>query len=122
MPAWAHPEVFSDPSGGPHESALLPIGPVWRGLFGSSRPLPLWLGYTPGNLFAVSRTAVLEPRLFPHATPAAAGAPVPREAPSVFYTRAASVCGLDGRREPIAAEALERLWRYVFVPADADDA
>ena len=54
--------VHSDPSGAPHANgAMLPVGMVWRGAFGDRRVLPLWLGHTPGALFAVSRDAVMEP-------------------------------------------------------------
>ena len=44
--------------------------------------------------------------------------PARREAPSAFYTRAAAACGLDQRRDPVAGEALERLWRHIFVADD----
>ena len=108
IPSWARPEIFCDPSGAPHEQTMLPIGVCWRGLFGSTRPLPLWLGYTPGSIFAVSRTAVLAAR------PPADGQQR-AEMPSAFFARAARIGGLDQRRAPTAALALERLWRYIFV-------
>ena len=110
IPSWARPEIFCDPSGGPHESEMLPIGLCWRSLFGSARPMPLWLGHTPGSIFAVSRTVVLAPR-----PPAGGGRAEPA---SVFFTRAATVGGLERRRAPVAAMALERLWRYIFITDD----
>ena len=78
--------VACDLSGGPHETTLLPIGHAWRTLFGEGRPLPLWLQYTPGALFAVSREAVLRDR---HG----AGGPAhgrPDEAPTAISLRAAA--------------------------------
>jgi hypothetical protein len=105
LPSWSRPEIHCDPSGGPHERTLLPLTPLWQALFGH-RPMPLWLGYTPGSLFAVSRTAVLAPR----------PAGEPTRAASKLYQRAACACGLDQRRDPVAELALERLWRHLFVP------
>lgn len=106
LPSWSRPEIHCDPSGGPHEKTLLPITPMWHALFGR-RPMPLWIGYTPGSLFAVSRTAVLAQR----------PAGEPTKAASQLYRRAAGACGLDQRRAPVAELALERLWRHLFVPA-----
>ena len=54
--------LHCDASGTPDEAHLLPIGSVWRGVFGSSSQAPLWLTHTPGGLFAVSRDAVTRRR------------------------------------------------------------
>ena len=98
-PSWSRPEVFCDPSGGPQEATLLPVGALWRRLFGPANPVPLWIGYTPGSVFAVSRTACLAKR--PRSEPS--------RAPSKLYERAAHAFGLNQRREPVAELALERL-------------
>ena len=105
-PSWARPDVSCDPSGAPHSPRLLPISAVWRRLFGPARPVPLWIGYTPGSIFAVSRAAVLAPR------PAAE----PTRAPSELYLRAARSGWPGARAEPISELILERLWRHLFVP------
>ena len=128
MPSWARPEVYCDASGGPHESTLLPIGALWRALFSGrearsdaarsdaarsdavrseaepSRPPPLWIGFCPGNAFAITREVALQPE-----------ACVGGEAASTLYGRAMRACGLDQRREPLAGRAFERLWRHLFV-------
>lgn len=108
-PSWSRPEVFCDPSGGPQEATLLPVGALWRRLFGPANPVPLWIGYTPGSVFAVSRTACLAKR--PRSEPS--------RAPSKLYERAAHAFGLNQRREPVAELALERLWRHIFIPSHA---
>ena len=54
--------LHCDASGTPADAHLLPIGSVWRGVFGSSSQAPLWLTHTPGGLFAVSRDAVIRRR------------------------------------------------------------
>mmetsp|Transcript_49598 Transcript_49598/g.155727 ORF Transcript_49598/g.155727 Transcript_49598/m.155727 type:complete len:182 (+) Transcript_49598:292-837(+) len=51
--------VYCDASGAPHQPLLLPIGRVWRALFGEKRALPTWIGFTPGACFAVCREALL---------------------------------------------------------------
>ena len=103
--------VHSDPSGAPHANgAMLPVGMVWRGAFGDRRVLPLWLGHTPGALFAVSRDAVMEPWRAQST-----------EAASAFYRRALVDCallptgGVGAASDPVSGHAFERLWRYVFV-------
>jgi energy-coupling factor transporter ATP-binding protein EcfA2 len=50
--------IYCDASGAPHQPKLLPIERTWRSLFGTDRPLPLWFGFTPGALFAISRDAL----------------------------------------------------------------
>jgi hypothetical protein len=110
LPSWARPEVHCDLSGAPQHRQLLPIGAVWRELFGTSRPLPLWVGHTPGAIFAVSRDAALRSRPPHEPTPSA----------SAFYERALSCCGLDDTADAVAARALERLWRHVFMPDCAE--
>lgn len=124
--------VHCDPSGAPHVAGMLPIAACWRGAFGRGRPLPLWLAYTPGTVFALSRDAALQPwqggqgQSAGGAAAHVAEAEGAEEVPAAMGTSAASVyqrliseCGV-GRREggvydPIAAHAFERLWRYVFV-------
>ena len=51
--------LHCDPSGAPHSRTLLPIGAAWRGLYGVERPLPLWLPYTQGAVFGISRASHL---------------------------------------------------------------
>ena len=105
LPSWERPEVFCDPSGQPQEAMLLPIGAVWRHLFGESgATMPLWIGYVPGNLFAVTREAALRPHGL-----------VGRGAASACYASAMSACGLNQRYDPVAGLAMERLWRHIFV-------
>ena len=111
LPSWSRPEIHCDPSGAPQSHTMLPIGAVWRDLFGPDRPLPLWVGYVPGGLFAVSREAVLRSR------PPAAEAVRHGERASAFYTRALATGGLDRRVNPAAADAVDRLWRHIFVPS-----
>lgn len=102
LPAWSRPQVFCDPSGAPQQLRLLPIGAAWRHLF-PSRPVPLWIGFAPGNTFAVTRDAVLR-----------RGA--------AFYQHALATCGLDQRHDAVAGQALERLWSSVFAGAPNHDA
>ena len=132
--------VHCDPSGAPHVADMLPIAACWRSAFGRGRPLPLWLAYTPGAVFALSRDAALQPWAGGHRQGACGAsaqdaeaeraleegerraeevpAPVGASAASV-YQRLISECGVgrreDGVHDPIAAHAFERLWRYVFV-------
>ena len=120
--------LHCDPSGAPQSHALLPIGPMWRAIFEANpdelplppqpaKPtykqleLPLWLEYTPGAIFAVSRDAVLRTRraLF-------------NETAVAFYERVLKTSGMGGESatpiDPAArSHAFERLWRYVFVDA-----
>ena len=87
VPSWSRPEIHCDPSGGPQHRELLPVGQVWRKVFGTARPLPLWIGYTPGSLFAVSMTAVLATR--PPYTKHAPLVPPPPPPPSAADAAAA---------------------------------
>ena len=94
--------VQCDPSGAPQSATLLPIAAMWRALFGSA-PVPLWLGYTPGAVFACSRKAVLRPR--------------GEESAAAFYRRVLSASGLDheGCPDPVTrGRALSRLWKYLL--------
>ncbi len=103
--------VECDPSGAPHSSTLLPIGAAWRALFGERRALPLWLRFTPGAMFAVSRHALLRPQCLQ------AG-----ETTSEVYGRLRRDIGLESSADPVAGHVMERLWRYVFVDhADHDE-
>ena len=113
LPSWSRPEVFCDLSGGPQHATLLPLTSLWRTTFGKTgRQPPLWVGYSPSSMFAVSRTAVLAQR--PRSEPT--------RAPSKLYERVADACAPVGRRsEPVAELALERLWRHIFVPEDGAD-
>eukprot|EP00316_Scyphosphaera_apsteinii_P009760 CAMPEP_0119326566 /NCGR_PEP_ID=MMETSP1333-20130426/68689_1 /TAXON_ID=418940 /ORGANISM="Scyphosphaera apsteinii, Strain RCC1455" /LENGTH=232 /DNA_ID=CAMNT_0007334901 /DNA_START=458 /DNA_END=1156 /DNA_ORIENTATION=+ len=88
--------IHCDPSGAPHQSKLLPIPTIWRTLFGDKRRLPLWLGFTPGALFAVTRTAICAHD-------------------RQWYVRARDESGLCVGIDPIAGHAFERLWHYIFV-------
>ena len=38
VPSWSRPEIHCDPSGGPQHRELLPVGQVWRKVFGTARP------------------------------------------------------------------------------------
>ena len=73
--------MHCDPSGYPQSEEMLPITHIWRTLFGPRKALPLWIGYAPGSLFAVSRAAVLARR---------PGDELLRD-PSRLYERAASL-------------------------------
>lgn len=90
--------IVCDPSGAPHQPLLLPIPAIWRELFGARRPLPLWLGFTPGAIFAISSEAA-------------------RAHTREFYERGLQRCGLSIGPDPIAGHAFERLWRYIFDPS-----
>ena len=46
---------------------------------------------------------------------AAGGDEAEAEPASSFYGRALTTCGLDQRADAVAALALERLWRHIFV-------
>lgn len=87
--------IVCDTSGAPHQPKLLPLHRTWRALFGAETPMPLWLRFTPGALFAVSRDAC-------------------RSRPAEFYARASEACGLGASADPICGHAFERLWWYVF--------
>jgi len=87
--------IVCDTSGAPHQPKLLPLHRTWRSLFGDETPVPLWLRFTPGALFAVSRDAC-------------------RSRPADFYARASEACGLAASADPICGHAFERLWWYVF--------
>lgn len=89
--------IYCDASGAPHQPKLLPIARTWRALFGEARPLPLWLGFTPGALFALSCEALLR-------TPTA-----------VLEAALGPEGGLSSHADPIAGHVFERLWRYLFV-------
>ena len=65
-PSWQRPEVHCDASGWPQHREMLPLGAAWRHLFGEEQPMPLWLGYTPGSLFAVPSERIFQPRPRPH--------------------------------------------------------
>lgn len=87
--------VHCDPSGAPHQSRLVPVAKVWRQLFGASRPLPLWLPFTPGAMFAVPQEAL-------------------RRQPRELHERGLHSCGLSASADPIEGHAFERLWRFIF--------
>ena len=89
--------IYCDASGAPHQPKLLPIERTWRSLFGTERSLPLWFGFTPGALFAISRDALSRTPL------------------SVLETALGPAGGLCSRVDPITGHVFERLWRYVFV-------
>jgi hypothetical protein len=94
--------IWSDASGAPHQAKLVPIAQTWRRLFGESRPVPLWLSFTPGACFAVDTSLVLSrpARLF----------------------EAALEGGLRERVDPIEGHAFERLWLYLLLDdAEASD-
>ena len=96
--------IYCDASGAPHQPKLLPIEQTWRALFGKERTLPLWFGFTPGALFAISRDALLRTPL------------------SVLEAALGPAGGLCSRVDPITGHVFERLWRYVFVaPQDWAD-
>jgi hypothetical protein len=111
--------VACDASGAPHEARLLPITSVWRAVFADAAPAPLWCSHTPGGLFALSYDAVMRTR-------------DRGETARAFYVRVLEANGLKGLStpaadqgaaadappvadDPIAAHALERLARYLFV-------
>ena len=71
---------------------------------GPAQSPPLWIGFCPGNAFAITREVALQPE-----------GCVGGEAASAFYGRAMCAGGLDQRREPLAGRAFERLWRHIFV-------
>ena len=87
--------IRCDASGGPHQSKLLPIRRTWRALF-PRRPMPPWIGFTPGACFAVARE-VLSRRL----------------SPSLVATALSDECALCGSSDPIAGHVFERLWLYL---------
>ena len=90
----------------PQSDELLPLAAAWRHLFGDGVSVPLWIGYTPGATFAVSRGRALRRR------------PRSGEYASTFYQRAMSTCGLDRHPDPVGGRALERLWRHIFIDGD----
>ena len=94
--------VYCDQSGAPHQSLLLPIARTWRVLFGAARAPPLWLGFTPGANFAVTREALLR-------------CPLPR-----LEAALSPACALCEGPDPIAGHVFERLWAYLFLGDDAD--
>ena len=92
--------IYCDASGAPHQPKLLPIARTWRALF-PKRPLPLWLGFSPGACFAVSRDALLQ-----------------RLPLSLVETALTDECALSGDVDPIAGHVFERLWMYFFMDDD----
>ncbi|EOD25872.1 hypothetical protein EMIHUDRAFT_206076 [Emiliania huxleyi CCMP1516] len=110
--------VYCDASGAPHQALtvnqlapsplLLPIGRVWRALFGEGRALPTWIGFTPGACFAVCREALLRGLT-----------------PSRVEAALSPSCGLGGleadtlidllgcHADPLSGHVFERLWRYL---------
>lgn len=88
--------IYCDASGAPHQSKLLPIARTWRVLFGPTRLLPRWLGFTPGAIFAVSREALLR-------TPMA-----------LLDKALGPEGGLCELTDPINGHVFERLWAYIF--------
>ena len=89
--------VYCDGSGAPHQPKLLPLAKTWRALF-PSRPMPLWLGFTPGACFAVTREALKR-----------------RLPPPLVATALSEACGLCGSADPIAGHCFERLWMYLLL-------
>ena len=111
--------IVCDASGAPHQPKLLPLLRTWAALFGSDNcgveagsveasaapaeaplPPPLWLSFTPGAIFAVSRRAY-------------------QARPAAWYARACDACGLSASEDPIVGHAFERLWWYIFDPGAA---
>ncbi|EOD35268.1 hypothetical protein EMIHUDRAFT_227583 [Emiliania huxleyi CCMP1516] len=98
--------VYCDASGAPHQALkvnqlapsplLLPIGRVWRALFGEGRALPTWIGFTPGACFAVCREALLRGLT-----------------PSRVEAALSPSCGLGCHADPLSGHVFERLWRYL---------
>ena len=60
--------------------------------------MPLWLGFTPGACFAVSREAIRQ-----------------RMLPSLVDAALSDAGALCGRADPIAGHVFERLWMYLFL-------
>lgn len=114
------------PAGDGRRPKLLPLAPLWRSLLGPDRPPPLWLRYTPGGVFALSRDAALLPGAEPPG-----GACKERAADGALeegggeegeeeggLLRAAALYAGAASRLAAAPEsggpALERLWAYLF--------
>ena len=100
---------YCEPSGGPQSASMLPIAQMWRAVFGTMSTVPLWLGYTPGAVFAVSREAILRTRGDDSAVN--------------FYRRLliTTRLGEDSCVDPITrGQAFSRLWRFIFVAEGAD--
>jgi hypothetical protein len=60
--------------------------------------MPLWLGFTPGACFAVTREALKR-----------------RLPPPLVATALSEACGLCGSADPIAGHCFERLWMYLLL-------
>ena len=88
-------QIYCDASGAPHQAKLLPIGRVWRALF-DERPMPQWLRFTPGALFAIPRRVLL------------------RTPMGTFERALQTDCGLCTDVDPISGHVFERLWEYLF--------
>ena len=75
-----------------------------------ARQMPLWLSFTPGAIFGVSRRALL----------GRASALIQRIDAALA---SGSLVGLCDSSDPIAGHVLERLWMYMFLEEDeVDDA
>lgn len=100
--------IYSDASGAPHQALCLPIERVWSALFpadqasadGGARPAPLWYGFSPGAMFAVTKETLL------------------RCPPARVQAALSSPCGLCDCVDPIAGHVFERLWMYFFLNDD----